>query len=279
MKDIIEALRDMQTGGRRYAMATVIETSGSVSAALGAKVVIDHNGDIVAGWIGGGCAESITRQFALEAMSDGNSRVIELDMNDEVLGTGMPCGGSMRVFVEAILPARRIWILGHGRIAECLCELATFMKLKIIVIDQNAEPQRYPGAERIILDDGSYARLTPQAEDFVVVATQHKGDHQSMKQALTTPVRYIALIASRKRARLVMKYLREDGFNELDLSRVYAPAGFGLGARTPEGIALSVIAEIVACGCNGSGAPKREPLANETVVLLPSPKNRSPSRA
>jgi xanthine dehydrogenase accessory factor len=278
MQEIIEALRDMQAGGQRYAMATVIETTGSVSAAKGAKVVIDHNGDIVAGWIGGGCAESITRQFALDALSDGNSRVIELDMNDEVLGTGMPCGGSMRVFVEPILPARRLWILGHGRIAECLCELAAFMKLKITVIDQSAEPRHFPAAEHIVLDDWSYARLTPAAEDFVVVATQHKGDHQSMKQALTTPVRYIALIASRKRSRLVMKYLREDGFNDLDLSRVYAPAGFGLGARTPEGIALSVIAEIVACGCNASGAPKRELPDNKTIVPL-SPKKKSPSLA
>jgi xanthine dehydrogenase accessory factor len=199
-------------------------------------------------------------------------------MNDEVLGTGMPCGGSMRVFVEPILPARRLWILGHGRIAECLCELAAFMKLKITVIDQGAEPRRFPAAEHIVLDDWSYAHLTPAAEDFVVVATQHKGDHQSMKQALTTPVRYIALIASRKRSRLVMKYLREDGFNDLDLSRVYAPAGFGLGARTPEGIALSVIAEIVACGCNASGAPKRELPDNKTIVPL-SPKKKSPSLA
>lgn len=276
---IIDALRELQAGGKRYVIATVIETTGSVSATMGAKVVIDHGGDIVAGWIGGGCAESITRQFALEAMSDGHPRVITLDMNDEVLGTGMPCGGSMRVFVEPILPARRLWILGHGRVAECLCELAAFMKLKVTVIDQNAEPRRYPAAEQIILDDWSYSRLTPQAEDFVVVATQHKGDHQSMKQALTMPVRYIALIASRKRSRLVMKYLREDGFNDMELSRVYAPAGLGLGARTPEGIALSVIAEIVAFGCNGNGAPKRELPENENIVLLASPKNRSPSLA
>jgi xanthine dehydrogenase accessory factor len=93
-----------------------------------------------------------------------------------------------------------------------------------------------------------------------------------MKQALTTPVRYIALIASRKRSKLVMKYLREDGFDDLDLSRVYAPAGLGLGARTPEGMALSVISEVVAHSCNGHGASKREPFENERLTLLPMTK-------
>ena len=185
----------------------------------------------------------------------------------------------MRVFVEPILPARRLWILGHGRVAECLCELAAFMKLKVTVIDPNAEQHLYPLADQLIVDDWNYERLTPRAEDFVVIATQHKGDHQSMKQALTTPVRYIALIASRKRTRLVMKYLREDGFNDLDMSRVYAPAGLGLGARTPEGIALSVIAEIVACGCHGTGTSKREPLENGTVIPLAPPRNRSATPA
>lgn len=279
MNDIINALREVNASGQSYVIATVIETTGSVSATMGSKVVIDHNGDIIAGWIGGGCAESITRQCAIEAMSDEHPKIITLDMNDEVLGTGMPCGGSMRVFVEPILPSRRVWILGHGRIAECLCELAVFMKMKVTVIDQQAEPHLYPFAERVILDDWSYSRLTPRAEDFVVIATQHKGDHQSMKQALTTPVRYIALIASRKRTRLVMKYLREDGFNDLDMSRVYAPAGLGLGARTPEGIALSVIAEIVACGCHGTGTSKREPLENGTVIPLAPPRNRSATPA
>jgi xanthine dehydrogenase accessory factor len=146
------------------------------------------------------------------------------------------------------------------------------MKLKVTVIDPNAEQHLYPLADQIIVDDWNYQRLTPRAEDFVVIATQHKGDHQSMKQALTTPVRYIALIASRKRSKLVMKSLREDGFDGLDLSRVYAPAGFGLGARTPEGMALSVISEIVAHSCNGNGASKREPFENERLTLLPTPK-------
>jgi xanthine dehydrogenase accessory factor len=269
--DIINALREMQASGEAYVVATVIETTGSVSATMGSKTVIDHHGDTVSGWIGGGCAESITRQVALDTMSDGHPKIITLDMNDEVLGTGMPCGGSMRVFIEPILPARRLWILGHGRVAECLCELAAFMKLKVTVIDPNAEQHLYPLADQLIVDDWNYERLTPRAEDFVVIATQHKGDHQSMKQALTTSVRYIALIASRKRSKLVMKYLREDGFNDLDLSRVYAPAGLGLGARTPEGIALSVIAEIVAHGCNGNGAAKREPFENERLVLLQKP--------
>lgn len=153
------------------------------------------------------------------------------------------------------------------------------MKLRVTVIDHGADPSRYPTADAVIRDDWNYGQLTPHADDFVVVATQHKGDHQSMKQALTTQVRYIALIASRKRARLVLKYLREDGVNDMDLLRIHAPAGFDLGARTPEGIALSVISEIIACANSGNGAPKRQALEAHKMILLPALKNASATLA
>src|SRR5690606_2467293 len=89
--------------------------------------------------------------------------------------------------------------------------------------------------------------------DFVVVATQHKGDHQSMQQVLRSKVRYIALIASRKRTGLVLDYLRAEGFDREALACVRAPAGLDLNARTPEEIALSVISEIVMERRGGSG--------------------------
>ena len=161
MIEIIDALNDLTTEGRLYAIATVIETTGSVSAAAGSKAIIDAQGVGIAGWVGGGCADSMTRQTAIEAIADGQPRIITLDMNDEVLGTGMPCGGSMRVFVEPIIPAPRVWILGHGRIAECLCEMAGFLAFRPIVIDAAAEPRRYPSAEQLICDDWTYASWRP----------------------------------------------------------------------------------------------------------------------
>ncbi|MGA7800481.1 MAG: XdhC family protein [Gammaproteobacteria bacterium] len=260
-REILDVLLEMRKRGEPYAVATVVETVGSASAKVGAKAVIGPDGRVVAGWVGGGCAESTTCDTALRCMESAESAIIDIDLNDEVLGAGMPCGGSMRVYVEPVLPKPTLWILGHGRVAESLCQLGDLMGLQVVVDDPLATRERYPDATRLIDDDFDYGALQPVAHDYVVIATQHKGDHESMKRALASRAGYIALIASRKRSRLVMDYLASEGVPRSDLDRVMAPAGLDLGARTPEEIALCVVSEIVLRRRHGSGAHMRDKLA------------------
>ena len=265
-KDILDVLLELRGRGEPYAVATVIETTGSSSAKTGAKAVIDRNGRVVSGWVGGGCAEGTCCHAALDALADGRTRVVEIDMEDEVLGVGMPCGGRMRVYVEPVLPKPALWILGHGRVAEVVCQLGDLMGLRVTVIDSAVTRERYPEAAELVTDDLDYARLVPNSDDFVVVATQHKGDHESMTRALKSGARYIALIASRKRARLVLDYLRAQGFGDQDLARVHAPAGLDLGARTPEEIALSIVSEMVLERRDGSGRALKDKLAEDRAA-------------
>ncbi len=265
-KDILDVLLELRGCGEPYAVATVIETTGSSSAKTGAKAVIDRNGRVVSGWVGGGCAEATCCHAALDALADGRTRVVEIDMEDEVLGVGMPCGGRMRVYVEPVLPKPALWILGHGRVAEVVCQLGDLMGLRVTVIDGAVTRERYPEAAELVTDDLDYARLVPNSDDFVVVATQHKGDHESMTRALKSGARYIALIASRKRARLVLDYLRAQGFGDEDLARVHAPAGLDLGARTPEEIALSIVSEMVLERRDGSGRALKDKLAEDRAA-------------
>lgn len=252
-KEILDVLSDMRAKDEPYAVATVVETVGSVSAKTGSKVVIDHEGKVVAGWVGGGCAESTTCEEALKCMESGSTSVIDIDLDDEVLGAGMPCGGHMRVYVEPVLPKPSLWIMGHGRVAESLCILGDLMGMNVVVNDPIVDWEKYPHASRLISDDLDYEQLQPLPGDYVVIATQHKGDHESMQRALQSKAGYIALIASRKRSRLVMDYLRQEGFSDADLARVMAPSGLDLGARTPEEIALCVMSEIVLTRRHGSG--------------------------
>lgn len=233
MQDILDLLRRLRDAEEPCAIATVVETRGSVSARTGSKAVIDRHGKVIAGWVGGGCAQATVCHTALDCLRDGEPRVVDLNLDDEVLGTGMPCGGAMRVYVESMMPKPRLWILGHGRVAECLCQAGAILGFDVVVNDPMAERERYPAASRLIDDDLDYQRLTPGAADYVVVATQHKGDHQSMLRALASPAPYIALIASAKRSGLVLDYLRKEGVAEADFGRVHAPAGLDLGARTP----------------------------------------------
>ena len=261
MQDPWPLLDRLASSGEVCAVATVIETRGSASARTGSKAVIDQHGKVIFGWVGGGCAQSTVCGTALECMRNGTTAIVDLNLDDEVLGTGMPCGGSMRVFVEPMLPRPVLWLLGHGAIAESICSFGAALGFRVVVDDPLAEAGRYPDAARLVTEDMDYGELKPGPADYVVVATQHKGDHHSMLKAVRSPCSFIALIASRKRARLVLEYLRQENIGEDELLKVHAPAGLDLGAETPAEIALSVLSEIILHRRHGTGSAKRLPAA------------------
>ncbi len=243
--DILQLAAELSAAGRAFALGVVVEAQGSSAGRAGAKALFDVEGEIIAGWVGGGCAESMVAYAAVEACTSGKPQLVDVDLDSEVLGAGMPCGGRMRVYVEPLLPRPKLLLLGHGRVAECLCHLGALLGFAVIVNDIGAGAERFPAAARIITDDPDYAALAPEAGDFAIVATQHRGDHEALLHLLASDVGHIALIASRRRAGLVLNHLRKAGFDRQALDRVRAPAGIALGAHTPEEIALSVIAEIV----------------------------------
>src|SRR5882762_8948530 len=238
--ELLEVVSSLNRERAAYALATVVETQGSASAKPSSKALIDAQGRLLTGWVGGGCAESAVCKAALECLETGEATIVDIDLSDEVLGAGMPCGGRMRVFVDPVLPRPQLWLMGHARIAEALCTLADLLGFDVIT------------------DDLDYSQLAPLPNDFVVIASQHKGDHESIERALASEARYIALIASRKRSGLVLRYLRERGVDRDNLARVVAPAGLDLGGRTPEEIALSVVSQMVMVRRGGSGVDKRK---------------------
>lgn len=262
-KEIFDVIQQMQSAGETFAIATVVETRGSVSAKTSSKAVIDSDGHVVAGWVGGGCAESSTCEQALACIENNETAMLDIDLDDEILGAGMPCGGAMRVYVEPVLPKPALWIMGHGRVAESLCIIGDLMGLRVVVNDPLVDRERYPQASRLISDDLDYSQLQPAEQDYVVIATQHKGDHESISRALSSKAGYIALIASRKRSRLVLDFLQRQGFSEADIQRVVTPSGIDLAPRSPEEIALCIISEIVMLRRGGSGRLMRDLLVEE----------------
>ena len=260
--ELLEVVSSLNRERAAYALATVVETQGSASAKPSSKALIDAQGRLLTGWVGGGCAESAVCKAALDCLETGEATIVDIDLSDEVLGAGMPCGGRMRVFVDPVLPRPQLWLMGHGRIAEALCTLADLLGFDVIVDDGGATWQRYVAAKRLITDDLDYSQLAPLPNDFVVIASQHKGDHESIERALASEARYIALIASRKRSGLVLRYLREKGVDRDNLARVVAPAGLDLGGRTPEEIALSVVSQMVMVRRGGSGVDKRKTISS-----------------
>lgn len=250
-EDVFERAIQVRQARRLHVVATVTETVGSSAAKPGSKALIDEDGRVLCGWVGGGCAEAMVRESALACLESGETRVIEVLMEDEVRGTGMPCGGRMKVLLDPWRPPPGLWLVGHGRLVVCLARLGLMMGFAVTVHDPVVEG--VPQGVQLITDDLDYQRLSPASTDYVVIATQHKGDHRSLQHVLATEAGYVAMVASRHRACLVRQVLRDGGLSTASLNRLHSPAGLDLGAATPEEIALSVMAEITAFRRGGTG--------------------------
>src|ERR1700746_1801700 len=243
---------DLAGHGRSFAVATVVRVEGSSSAKQGSKAIIDSQGKIVLGWVGGGCAESAVRNEALKCIELQTSELITLDMAYELLGVGMPCGGKMDVYIEPVLPQPELLIVGHGRIAEVLATIAHLMNFSVTVNDPAADPVAFPQAARLVTEDFDLSETPIDSGTYVVIATLHKQDHLWLQKALEQNAAYISLVASRHRSRLVLDYLLATGMPAEKIQRVWAPAGLDLGAATPEEIALSIVSQMVALRRGGS---------------------------
>jgi xanthine dehydrogenase accessory factor len=260
--DFYAKAAELAAQGKAFAVATVVRVEGSSSARRGSKAIIDPDGKLVLGWIGGGCAESAVRSEALRCLELGQPLVITLDMTDELLGVGMPCGGKMDVYIEPVMPKPELLIAGHGRIAESLATLAHMLGFRIIVNDPGADQASFPQAEQVIAEDFDLKQTPVGANTYVVIATQHKNDHRWLQKALEGDAAYVALVASQHRAKLVLDYLDAEGVREEKLARIHAPAGLDLGATTPEEIALSIISQIVALRRGGTTQASRRKETN-----------------
>jgi len=246
-------MAEMTLAGKPFALATVVRVSGSASAKEGSKAIIDGHGRIAAGWVGGGCAESAVKSEALKCIQQEKPRLITLDMTDELLGVGMPCGGKMDVYIEPILPQPELLIVGHGRIAEVLAAIGHVMGFSITVNDPGADRKSFPEADLLVTEDFDLTETPITSRSFVVIATMHKNDHVWLEKALHGDAAYVALVASQHRAKLVLDYLLATGLPAEKIAKVWAPAGLDLGATTPEEIALSIISQIVALRRGVSG--------------------------
>ena len=249
-----------------FAVATVVRVQGSSSARPGSKAIIDAQGRILLGWVGGGCAESAVRSEAVKCIRSEKPTLIKLDMQEELLGVGMPCGGMMDVYIEPVLPRPELVIAGHGRIAETLASLGSLMDFSVTVHDPSADRERFPGADRIITKDFDVQEISFGPRTFVVIATLHKNDHLWLQRALQGEAAYVALVASAHRSRLVLDYLLADGVPPEKVEKVWAPAGLDLGAAGPEEIALSVMSQIVALRRGGNVVPLKQKSVNPSAV-------------
>jgi xanthine dehydrogenase accessory factor len=245
---------ELVTAGRSFAVATVVAVRKPTSARPGASGIVHPDGAIE-GWVGGSCAQPVVVREALRAISDGQPRLLRLSKDgpaegrraDGVIELVMTChsGGTLEIYVEPHLPAPQLWLVGTTPIVGALARLGAAAGWRVTVVDPIAEPDAFPGAERVHAS-ADLRGLDPTSAPYVVVASQGIWDEEAVGLALTRDASYVGLVASPTRANVVREWLREETtIGDERIAALRAPAGLDLGAETAEEIALSILAELV----------------------------------
>jgi len=258
-----------------FVTATVVRCQPPASGKPGDKAIIHGDGKIW-GWIGGGCAQPVVIKEALKALVDGRPKLVRISPSAEnseegIVDYTMTChsGGALDIYLEPVLPKPRILILGRSPVAQFLAQLGSTIGYAIAVVSSDAVREDFAAAEVIAAQDFNLeqAKVTPQT--FIVVSTQGEGDEGALEQALKTNAGYIAFVASKTKANKVFEYLLGRGVGPEKVSKIRAPAGLDLGARSPEEIAVSVLAEIIQARANAAKAIA-ESKANITLPVINS---------
>lgn len=255
--DIFEEIVRMRRAGQRGALATIVHTNGSIPSFESSRMLVREDGGIV-GTIGGGCVEADVWAAARDVMEREAPRKMIFNLNNEAsFDNGLICGGTLEVFVEPILPQPIAYIFGGGHVSMAVAKAASAAGFGVVVIDdreQFANRDRFPMAEQIFIDfEGAFAQLRPNASSYLIIVTRgHKEDMRVLSWAVRTDARYVGMIGSKRKVLSTYKALEAEGFRPEEFERVFAPMGVEIGALSPEEIAVSVTAELIAVRRNAA---------------------------
>jgi len=247
--DLLELASRLATRGESFALVTVVRREPPSSARVGDTALVTAGGE-VHGWVGGGCTRSTLLRESLRALADGEPRLLSLSPDPAhehrpgLVALQMTCksGGTVDLYVEPVLPSPRLVVFGVTPAARCLVRIGHAMGYRVDVVDADADPAAFPEAARVMREIAP--DVVPQGA-HVLVATLDERDVEAIVAVVPHLPAYLGVIASAKRFQILRDALAARGVSREALDRIAAPAGLDIGARTPEEIALSVMAQIV----------------------------------
>jgi xanthine dehydrogenase accessory factor len=205
------------------------------------------------GTIGGGCYENDAFWKAREAIKARKPMNVKFELTDDIAEeTGLICGGQMEVFIEPVEPSPDVYIFGAGHVGYFLGRMAFDAGFRVHVIDDRekfASTERFGEGIDVIVDDiptWLETHTLPATAYAVVVTRGHKHDIDALRALTRTPLRYVGLIGSRAKVKRIFDALRQEGTSPETLKPVHAPIGLDIGAITPQEIAVSILAELIA---------------------------------
>jgi xanthine dehydrogenase accessory factor len=249
--DLFEEIVRARRAGQRSALATIVHTNGSIPSYETSRMLVREDGSIV-GTIGGGCVEADVWAAAKEVMQKEVPRKMVFHLNnDATYDNGLICGGTVEVFVEPILPQPVLILFGAGHVSMAVAKAASAAGFGVEVVDDRdafANSERFPMALDLYTTyELAFEKLQPNASTYLVIVTRgHKEDMRVLSWAVRTNARYIGMIGSKRKVLAVYRALEQEGYRPEEFERVYAPVGLEIGALTPEEIAISIAAELIA---------------------------------
>jgi xanthine dehydrogenase accessory factor len=250
--DIFEEIVKLKRAGKRAALATIVSVRGSIPSVVAAKMLVREDGSIL-GTVGGGCVESDVRKGAMEVMRDEKPRTFDFNLDQRPDDdTGLVCGGALQVFIEPVIPSPALYIFGAGHVGLNVHKIATLAGFETFICDDRdlyANAERFPDAHEIHAGDLDeiMAGLSPSDSSYIVIVTRgHRHDLRVLRWALETSAHYIGMIGSGRKVLAVYQQLEAQGVSPESFKRVFAPIGLDIAAATPEEIAVSVVAELIA---------------------------------
>jgi xanthine dehydrogenase accessory factor len=251
-QEVFAAVADALERGEAAALVTIVSTTGSTPQRVGAKMLVFGDGRIV-GTIGGGCYENDAFGKAREAILNRRPQLIHYELSDDFAQeTGLICGGQMDVYIEPIEPSPELYVIGAGHVGFHLARVAQEVGFRVHVVDDRekfANAERFPTAEEIVTEDiPTWLARTPlPAHAYVVIVTRgHTNDLEALRALAPRELRYLGLIGSRAKVARIYDELTAHQMPTDALKNVHAPIGLDIGAVTPQEIAVSILAELIA---------------------------------
>jgi xanthine dehydrogenase accessory factor len=251
-QEVLTALVRALDQGEEAALVTIVSARGSTPQRVGAKMLVFADGRTV-GTIGGGCYEHDALWKARESLQTRKPRLVEYTLSDDFAEeTGLVCGGQMQVYIEPLEPAPRLFIVGAGHVAQHLARLAQSVGFRTHVLDDRekfANRERFPDVDEIAvapIPEWLEGARFPANTYAVIVTRGHRHDWAALRALAARDLRYLGLIGSKAKVRRIYDALLAEGIPLEALARVYAPIGLDIGAVTPEEIAVSILAELIA---------------------------------
>lgn len=275
-QDIYEEIVELRRRGQRAALATIVVRKGSTPRKDAAKMLVYEDGRQM-GSIGGGCTEAEVCREALLVMRVEKPKVLTFDLTeDDAKESGLLCGGIMEVYVEPILPDPTLFVFGAGHVGQCVAQVAKGIGFKVAVVDDRikyANRERFPQADGFYVDswEAVFQKLPVNDSSYLLIATRgHNYDLACLRFAVQSPAKYIGLLGSRRKTKLLFEALEREGIDPANFERVFAPVGIEIGSETPEEIAISVAAELIAVRKNLEVRPLKDALRHLKSAAAPA---------